>query len=167
MLSPPCGGLTFWGLRGPGRRQQLQNRVHADHQSVIGASVLVASWRSRCLREATRANPKAASLPSTTDSQPTHSPNPPDGIAADHPVCAISPTSTSARERHFLSGSDGYRSGGSGPVAVPRLGSQRREWLPEWLPSVRRSICGHAAKPFRYRPCWHARRNSNPQPSDP
>ena len=32
----------------------------------------------------------------------------------------------------------------AGPVAVPRLGSQRREWLPEWLPNVIRSIAGHA-----------------------
>ncbi len=29
-----------------------------------------------------------------------------------------------------------------------RLGSQCREWLPEWLPNVIRSIAGHATEPL-------------------
>ena len=68
-----------------------------------------------------------------------------------HPLCAISPGCPSALDRHFLSGSDGHGLRGSGPVSVPRLGSQRRGWLPEWLPNVRRSISGHATKPLPYK----------------
>ncbi len=81
-------------------------------------------------------------------------------------ICAIASTSTCVRDRRSLSRSDRH----GGRLWTSRgaaIGIAMQRMAPRMAPEVIRSISGHATKPFPYRACWHARRNSNPQPSDP